>query len=67
MSKRINAGDTGSVCLVIGPTGAFTEILADAGGGSQALDPEMSGERQCRDAVIELEREVIDAKCLSHK
>ena len=30
------------------PTGAFTEILADAGGGSQALDPEMSGERQCR-------------------
>jgi hypothetical protein len=48
-------------------TGAFPEILADAGCSSQALDAKMSGERQCRDAVIELERKVIGAKWLSHE
>lgn len=52
----------------IGPTArAFTEILADAGCGSQTLDPEMSRERQSRDAVIELNGKVINAKCLSHE
>lgn len=48
-------------------TGAFTKILADAGCGSQALAPEMSRERQSRDAVIELDRKVINAKCLGHE
>ena len=48
-------------------TGAFAEILADASCGSQALNSEMSGKRQCRDTVIELKRKVIDAKCLGHK
>jgi hypothetical protein len=52
----------------VGPaTEAFTEILADAGCGSQTLDPEMSGERQSRNAVIKLDGKVINAKCLSHE
>ena len=55
LTRKSNAKETRPIGISA-TTGAFAEILADASCGSKALDPEMSGERQCRDTVIELKR-----------
>jgi len=66
LASEGNAVESGPIR--VGPTArAFTEILADAGCGPQTLDPEMSRQGQSRDAVIEVDGKVINAKCLSHE